>query len=116
MTSGFDTQYANQQLSLTPVYGMVGLEVTGSFKISRYSADTFLDWRDAATPLQLNALLFYGSNSLQIEIPNFIAQVSLTDDEATRQEVEMLIGKNGYGSSYVNDNMEFVSPIRITSV
>jgi hypothetical protein len=116
MTSGFDTQYANQQLSLTPVYGMVGLEVTGSFKISRYSADTFLDWRDAATPLQLDALLSYGSDSLQIEIPNFIAQVSLTDDEATRQEVEMLIGKNGYGSSYVNDNMEFVSPIRITSV
>lgn len=116
MTSGFDTQYANQQLSLTPVYGMVGLEVTGSFKISRYSADTFLDWRDAATTLQLDALLSYGSDSLQIEIPNFIAQVSLTDDEATRQEVEMLIGKNGYGSSYVNDNMEFVSPIRITSV
>ena len=69
MTSGFDTQYANQQLSLTPVYGMVSLEVTGSFKISRYSADTFLDWRDAATPLQLDALLSYGSNSLQIEIP-----------------------------------------------
>ena len=39
---------------------------------------------------------FHMSDSLRIEIPNFIAQVSLTDDEATRQEVEMLIGKNGY--------------------
>ena len=114
LTSGFDSQFANQRLSLTPIYAMTAIEVSGSFKVSRYGADTFLGWRDNGTKLQLMAKYVYGNENLVIKIPNFIIQAELEDEDVIGQNITLLIGRNGYGTSYLNSNMEFISPIEFS--
>lgn len=116
MVTGFDSQFCNKVYSLRPVFGMSAPSVTGSFKISRYENDSFLDFSLNLTRLQAN-LLFYKSSSetIKFEIPNFIVNADLSDDDVTRIACEMTVGRNGIGSNYKNVNMAFTSPIRVTT-
>lgn len=118
ITCGFDEQYCNEGVStLTPIFGMVQPEVTGSFVIARHDADTFQDFEDNHTALQAE-LYIYGSatDNIKIQIPRFPIKCEVTDDDVAKQNIEMLIGRNGIGSTYQNSNMSFTSPVRVTVV
>jgi len=56
------------------------------------------------------------TQSILIEIPNFIIDVDLSDDDLVKQDVTVKIGRNGVGAAYVNSFMAFNSPIRFTVV
>lgn len=116
ITVGHDEQFTNDGIrTLTPEWGMVVPSISGSFKLARYQDNIVEDWEDAQTPLQLE-MLFYKdvSNTLKIQVPRFIINSELTDDDLTKQNVTMQIGRNGVTESYKNNNMAFASPIRIT--
>lgn len=117
INTGFDAQYCNVGLAtLTPAFGMVEASCSGSFKVARHDADTLLAWQDAHTALQM-AIYIYKSatDNILIEIPRLVIKVDLTDDDIAKQSVEMMIGRNGVGTSYKNANMAFTSPVRITT-
>jgi hypothetical protein len=115
--TGYDSQQYNAYEILTPEMGQVPPSIEGSFKISTHDVDTFIDFRDNMTKLQLSLLLYKtATNQLSIVIPNFIIDTELTDDELVRQGITMKIGRNGVGTSYVNSNYSFTSPIKITIV
>lgn len=117
MECGFDEQYASSQTTLTPIFGMTPPQFTGSFKVARHEDNTFLDWKDNFTSLQAAFYIYLNAtNTILIEIPNFKVNPEITDDDLSQQNVEMLIGRNGLGSSYTNSNMSFTSPVRITVV
>lgn len=114
---GFDEQYTNSQTTLTPIFGMTPPQWTGSFKVARHEDNTYLTWRDSFTSLQAALYLYLdATHTILIEIPNFKIDVNLSDDDLTQQSVDMMIGRNGLGTSYANSNMTFVSPVRITVV
>lgn len=117
ITGGFDEQYDNDnnRLSLIPVYGMVPFQVSGSFKLSRFSSTTPLTWADNLTALQSSIRIAKTANQyIDIEIPRFTIQAELSEDELTRVTCNMVAGRNGTGTSYKNSNMTFTSPFRIT--
>lgn len=117
VTGGFDEQYDNDnnRLSLTPVYGMVPFQVSGSFKLSRFSSTSPLTWSDDLTPLQASIRIAKSAGQyIDIEIPRFTIQSELSEDDLTRVTCNMIIGRNGTGTSYKNTNMTFTSPFRIT--
>ena len=117
MECGFDEQFVNSQTTLTPIFAMTPPGFSGSFKLGRHTADTFLDFRDNDTALQAELYIYLdATNTIKIEIPNFKINIDLTDDDVVQQNIEMLIGRNGLGTSYTNSNMAFVSPVRITVV
>ena len=116
LNNGFDNQFTNCGLgTLTPLFGMAVPACTGSFTVARHDTDNYLDWQDAHTPLQMEILIYKSATAqLKIEIPRFVIKATPTDDDITKIDVEMLIGRNGTGTSYKNTNMAFTSPIRIT--
>jgi hypothetical protein len=118
ITCGFDEQYCNEGTgTLTPIFGQVEPVVSGSFTVARHDSDTYLDWVDAHTPLQMTVYAYKSAAAtMLIEIPRFIIKVDMSDDSLTKQNVSMMIGRNGTGSSYKNTNMSFTSPVRITIV
>lgn len=117
IVTGFDAQHYNAYQILTPEFGQVPPGVTGSFRISTHNVDTFIDFRDNATKLQLELLIYKSATqSLKVVVPNFIIDLELTDDDLARQGVTMKIGRNGVGTSYVNSNYSFTSPIHFTVV
>lgn len=118
INTGFDEQFANcSRYSLTPLFGMSRPSVEGSFKLARYSDDSFLQWRDDLTRLQLEFRIYKStSSSLLGQIPMFIIDSELTDDDVTGQQISMTIGRNGVGTSYKNNNMAFTSPLRLTVI
>lgn len=115
---GFDEQFCNEGVgTLAPEFGMTPPSVEGSFKLSRHDSDAFLDWEDAWTALQASLYVYKSvTKSMLIEIPRFVAEVNVTDDDTAKQDVTMHIGRNGLGTSYDNSNMAFTSPVRITIV
>jgi hypothetical protein len=117
-STGFDEQFVNASLgTATPAFGMVPPKCEASFTVSRFSADTFLAWADADTPLQLDAYFYKSATRVfRVEIPNFKALVDVSDDDLTTLKVTAQIGRNGLGASYTNGNMLFNSPIRITVI
>lgn len=118
LNNGFDNQFTNCGLgTLTPIFGMAVPAVTGSFTVARHDTDQYLDWQDAHTPLQMEILIYKNATAqLKIEIPRFVIKATPTDDDITKVEVEMMIGRNGTGTSYKNTNMAFTSPIRMTLI
>jgi len=117
VVTGFDSEHFNDYKILTPEFGQVRPSVSASFRISKHSVDTFIGFRDNVTKLQLSMLIYKSAtNSLLIEIPNFIIDAELTDDDLAKQDITLKIGRNGIGSSYVNSNMAFNAPIRFTVV
>lgn len=116
ITCGFEEQYCNEGIgTLTPVFGMVQPEVTGSFTVSRYENDAWNDWRDNHTPLQLSLMIYKSvTENILIEIPRFVINNEISDDIVAKQNVEMNIGRNGVGTTYKNSNMSFTSPVRIS--
>mgnify|MGYP003564665610 CR=1 FL=1 len=117
MECGFDEQFANSQTTLTPTFAMTAPGFDGSFRIARHEDNTFLDFRDNDTALQAELYIYLNAtNTIKIEIPNFKIDNNLTDEEIIQQGVDMMIGRNGLGTSYTNSNMAFVSPVRITVV
>ena len=118
ITTGFDEQYCNEGTdTLTPVFGMVPPTVSGSFRIARHDSDTFQDFEDAHTPLQMSIYVYKSATeTMLIEIPNFVISCEITDDDIAKQNITMMIGRNGLGTSYSNSNMSLTSPVRITIV
>jgi hypothetical protein len=118
ITCGFDNQYCNEGTgTLTPTFGMVTPTIEGSFKIARHDTDNYADWADADTALQMAIYIYKSATAnVLIEIPRLKINVELGDEELTKPSITMMIGRNGVGTSYLNDNMEFVSPVRITVV
>lgn len=117
MECGFDEQYTNNQTTLIPIFGMTPPKFTGNFKIARHEDNTYLTWRDNFTSLQATLYLYLdATHTIKIEIPNFKVNVDISDDDLPQQSIEMLIGRNGLGTSYANANMAFTSPVRITVV
>lgn len=116
LTTGFDSQYCNEGTgTLTPAFGMVAPTVTGSMKVSRHTSDAFQDFEDANTPLQATIYIYKSATSnILIEIPRFVISCTVTDDDIARQDLELMIGRNGTGTNYKNTNMSFTSPVRIT--
>ena len=116
LMNGFNNQFTNCGLgTLTPLFGMEVPTATGSFTVARHDTDQYLDWQDAHTPLQMAILIYKDATAqLLIEIPRFVIKATPTDDDITKIDVEMTIGRNGTGTSYKNANMAFTSPIRIT--
>lgn len=116
MAPNFGEQFANcQKGTLTPLFGAARPEASGTFTVSRHTADTFLDWEDAHTPLQAELLIYKSATQqVKIQIPRFVVKAELTDDDTTKISVEMMIGRNGLGSTYKNTEMGFVSPVKIT--
>jgi hypothetical protein len=113
--TGFDEQFCNQIRSLTPVFGMSPPSVTGTFRIARYENDTFLDWLEDGTRLQLEMKLYKAAAAvLLIRVPMFILDTELTDDDVTKQNITMTVGRNGIGASYKNTHMAFNSPVQVT--
>jgi len=116
--NGFDHQHCNDGLGiLTPIFGQTAPAVNGSFTVARHDTDQWLTWADAHTPLQMAIMIYKSATaSLLIEIPRFVIQASITDDDLTKVAITCNIGRNGTGTSYTNSNMAFVSPIRATLV
>lgn len=116
--NGFDHQHCNDGLGiLTPVWGQSNTALSGSFTVSRHDSDTWFGYEEDHTPLQLSAYIYKSATAtLLIEIPRFIVTVEASDDDMTKLNVTMKIGRNGIGDSYQNSNMSFVSPIRATLV
>lgn len=115
ITVGFDEQFTNEGIrTLTPEWGMVRPEISGSFTLARYSSATVENWRDNQTPLQMELHFVNSSGSITIQIPRFIIDCELTDDDLTKQKVTMNIGRNGVTGTYKNAFMAFASPMRIT--
>ena len=113
---GFGSQHANTPRTiLTPIFGMERPTVTGSVKIARHDADTFLTWKDAFTKLQMSIDIYKNATSrLVLQVPNFIIDCDLTDDDITRNNLTLNIGRNGIGTSYTNTNISYVSPVIAT--
>lgn len=118
LVTGFDAQYCNEGVStLTPAFGMVVPSVSGSIKIARHSVDTFLDFIDNDTALQAELYIYKSATeNIKIQIPRFKISGEVTDDDIAKQDIEMMIGRNGTGTSYKNSNMAFTSPVKITVV
>jgi len=115
IVTGFDEEHYNSYEILTPVFGQVRPEVNASFRISKHDADTFLSYRDNMTKLQASILIYKSATKqIQIDIPNFIIDTELTDDDLVKQEVTLKIGRNGVGTTYANSNFSFTSPVRFT--
>jgi hypothetical protein len=115
--TGFDEQMCNSRGILTPTFGMVQPSCSGSFKISRHSADTILGFRDNHTPVQMSVYIYKSATAtILIEIPYMVLKASLTDDDVVKIAADMSIGRNGIGTSYLNAYMTFTSPVRITVV
>jgi hypothetical protein len=113
---GFGTQHANTPRTiLTPIFGMERPSVTGSVKIARHDADTFLAWRDAFTKLQMSLDIYKSATSrVVLQVPNFIIDCDLSDDDITSNSLSLSIGRNGIGTSYTNTNISYVSPVIAT--
>jgi hypothetical protein len=125
IVSGFDESYANENDvgtpdalgSLIPVWGMVQPGVKCSFKIPRYTVEQYQTWQDANTPLQFEMYAYKSaSKTVKIQIPNLVIKAVLESGELTTVNVECMIGRNGIGTDYINDYMEFNSPIKFTVV
>lgn len=103
---------------LTPLFGQEGWPtVEGSFVVARHDSDQWLQWAEDHTPLQMSAYCYKNATAtVRIEIPRFVVQAEVTDDDVTKINVTMHIGRNGTGTSYANANMAFTSPIRVTLV
>lgn len=116
IVAGFDLDFASENTPLTPVFGMVPPSVSGSFKIPRHTAETFMDWRDAFTPLQLELNLNKAARNFKLQIPNFTIDANLSDDDIAKQDVEISAGRNGIGTALANEFMDEGknSPIIIT--
>jgi hypothetical protein len=115
LVTGLAPQYDNSRLSLAPVFGMVKPEVTGTVTLSRHAVNTFLDAQDNVTKQQLEIYAYRGATEYMIiRVPNFIVETDITDDEIAKVTLGMKIGRNGYGTTYTNANMAFVSPLQIT--
>jgi hypothetical protein len=115
IVTGLSPQQDNSRYSLAPVFGMVKPEITGTVTLSRHAVDTFLDARDNVTKQQLELYVYRAATEYMIiRVPNFIVDTDVTDDEIAKITLGMKIGRNGYGTSYTNANMAFVSPIQVT--
>ena len=114
--NGFDNQYTNTGVTtLKPVFGMSAPTLTGSFTVARHNVDTWLAWQDDHEALQMEINIYKSATKIvKIQIPRFVITAELSDDDLTKIPVTMLIGRNGIGSTVINPNMDFVSPVRIS--
>lgn len=115
---GFDGQWCNEgRLSLIPLFGQVPPSVSGSFTVARHDSDTWSVWEEEHTRLQAELYIYKSATaSLKVQIPRFIVQSDLTDDDVTKLNITMQVGRNGLGTAYQNTNMSFNNPVRITLV
>ena len=125
VVTGFDELYANESDLATPqalgpmipVWGMVQPSVKFNFKIPKFTAETFLTFQDNDTALQAELYLYKSATqTLKIQFSNFKIKPELTSEDLTGLNIECMIGRNGIGTSYVNSNMAFTSPIYVTIV
>jgi len=118
INNGFADQHSSCSLgTLTPVFGMSPPSVSGSFKVARHESDQYQIWEDNHTPLQMCIYIYKDATAtFKIEVPRFVISVGLSDEDVTRVDCEMKIGRNGVGTSYKNANMSFTSPVRITVI
>lgn len=124
ISNSFGEEFANEndvadaRGILTPLFGQSGWpEVTGSFTVARHDSDQWFSWAEDHTPLQMAAYCYKDATATaKIEIPRFVIKAEPTDDDTTKINATMLIGRNGIGTSYTNSNMSFTSPIRVTIV
>ena len=124
VSNAFGEDFANQndvadaRGILTPLFGQGGWpEVSGSFVVARHDSDQWFSWAEDHTPLQMSAYCYKAAAAtVLIEIPRFVIKAEPTDDDTTKINVTMLIGRNGTGTDYTNTNMSFTSPIRVTIV
>lgn len=113
--TGYSDQRYNSRGILTPLFAGGGRpSVSLSFKIPRYSAETFQNYRDDWTKLQIELYLYSdATNALKIQFPNVVLDANLTDDDITGQDITVSVGRNGINTTYVNSNMTFWSPIKM---
>jgi hypothetical protein len=79
--------------------------------------EQYQTWQDANTPLQLEIYMYKSaSKTLKIQIPNLVIKAALESGELTTINIECMIGRNGVGTAYTNDYMEFNSPSKFTVV
>ena len=118
INTGFEEQFANcSTYTLKPIFGMTAPSVEGNFKVARYTNDKFLEWLETLDRLQVEFRIQKSPTAVILgQIPMFILDTELTDDDITGQNITMTIGRNGIGAYYKNGNMEFNSPIRITVI
>jgi len=115
IVTGLAPQNDNSRYSLAPVFAMVQPSISGSVTLARHAADTFLDARDNVTKQQLEMNIYKSATEyVAIRVPNFIVDAEVSDDEIAKVTLTMMIGRNGYGTTYVNSNMAFVSPIQVS--
>jgi hypothetical protein len=123
IATGFDESYANENDastpdaigSLTPKWGMVPPSVKFNFKIPRYLVNTLLDFQDASTLLQAELRIYKSATAIiLVKFTNLKIKVDLTSDDLTAINVECTLGRNGIGTSYINANMAYNSPIHFT--
>lgn len=125
ITSGFDESFANENDqstpdalgSLIPTWGMTPPSVKFSFKIPKYLVETLQTAQDASTAQQAELMIYKSATStFKIQIPNCKLKVDLTSEDLTGMNVDLLIGRNGISTSYVNSYMAFNSPVYFTVV
>jgi hypothetical protein len=112
----FAAQYDNQaQETLTPLSGAAGRPgCSFNFVVARHTADTFLAWRDNHTALQAEIYVYASATAaLKIQIPNFVVPVvNVPDEDVAPINVEAMVARNGYDTTYSNTNFSFLSPIK----
>jgi len=114
----FANQYSNLgKGTLIPLSGGGGRpEASFSFTVSRHDADTFLAFRDAATPLQAQYLYFQASTAqVLVQVPNFLVEtVEIPDEDIPGVVVTCMVARNGIGATFDNTQMAFNTAARIT--
>lgn len=112
----FALDAVNSQTQLQPKGAMC--ETTLSFQIAEHTTDQWKAWADARTPLQLQARYYASATAdLIIRIPNFIIpEAPVSEDDKARVDISAIVGRNGMGTSYSNDNMEFNTPFQFELV
>lgn len=93
-------------------------DMTLSIQIAEHTTDNYKTWLDARTPLQLEAYWYASAAAtLKLQIPNIIiTDVVISEDDKGRVDLTLAVGRNGYGTNYDNDNMEFIEPFALTLV
>lgn len=100
LITGYEEIFANGQAPISPV---PNTKLNFSFVAPRYLEETFQNWQDNDTNLQLEMLIYKSiSESLKIQIPNFKTKITLNDEDLTTMTVECLTGSN---KDRVNPNM-----------
>jgi hypothetical protein len=118
ITNGFTGQWCNDgKGTLTPIFGGSLPTISGSFTFSRHDTDNPFTWADADTALQMEIMIYKSAMAnLKIQLPRVKISPTLDDSDTTKVTADLMIGRNGLGTTYKNANMAFVAPIKLTLV